>query len=86
MLTMTQIKHIKKERFDKGKSIRSIARETGHDFRTVKKYIEKSDFNEPAKRKSGRPSKLDPYKETIDTWLLEDKLTKTKQRHTAKSL
>jgi len=86
VLTMTQIKHIKKERFDKGKSIRSIARETGHDFRTVKKYIEKSDFNEPAKRKSGRPSKLDPYKETIDTWLLEDKLTKTKQRHTAKKV
>jgi len=83
---MTQIKHIKKERFEKGKSIRCIARETGHDFRTVKKYIEKSDFNESVRKKRGRPSKLDPYKATIDAWLHEDKTAKPKQRHTAKRI
>ena len=29
----------------KGKSLRKIAEETGHDFQTVKKYVEKDDFN-----------------------------------------
>ncbi len=39
MLTMNQKYHIKHLSFHKGQSLRSIAEETGHDFRTVKKYI-----------------------------------------------
>ncbi len=86
MLTMIQIQHIKYQSINKGRSMRSIARETGHNFRTIKKYIEKSDFNEPAKRKRGRPSKLDPFKPTIDAWLTQDTKVKPKQRHTAKRI
>jgi LysM repeat protein len=45
MLTMEQIYIIKYLRNHKGKSLRKIAKETGHDFETVKKYVEKNDFN-----------------------------------------
>lgn len=44
---MIQQYHIKHLNFHKGKSLRSIAEETGHDFRTVKKYAEQTDFNDP---------------------------------------
>ena len=37
----------------------------------------------PAKRRKARASKLDPYKATIDSWLVEDRMRRAKQRHTA---
>lgn len=86
MLTMIQKYHIKHQSFHKGQSLRSIAEETGHDFRTVKKYAEESDFNLTDKPKRGRPSKLDPVKPIIDTWLTEDLNRPAKQRHTARRI
>jgi transposase len=83
---MIQRYHIKHLNFHKGQSLRSIAEETGHDFRTVKKYAEQSDFNEIQKIRRGRPSKLDPVKPIIDTWLKEDINRPVKQRHTAKRI
>ena len=80
---MIQIHHIKYLREFKGKSLRNIANETGHDFRTVKKYDEMDDFNEYVQRRK-RNSKLDPYKPKIDEWLEGDKKVKAKQRHTAR--
>lgn len=80
---MIQRYHIKHQSFHKGQSLRSIAEETGHDFRTVKKYAEEVDYNLIVKPKRGRPSKLDPVKPIIDTWLTEDLNRPVKQRHTA---
>ncbi len=80
---MIQRYHIKHQSFHKGQSLRSIAEETGHDFRTVKKYAEEVDYNLSVKPKRGRPSKLDPVKPIIDTWLTEDLNRPIKQRHTA---
>lgn len=45
MLTMDQVYSIRYLRNHEGKSLRKIAKETGHDFQTVKKYVEKDDFN-----------------------------------------
>jgi transposase len=84
MLTMIQRYHIKYQSFHKGQSLRSIAKDTGHDFRTVKKYAEQTDFNLKTKPKKGRPSKLDPVKPIINKWLTEDMNRPVKQRHTAK--
>lgn len=81
---MIQRYHIKHQSFHKGQSLRSIAKETGHDFRTVKKYAEETDFNFKTRPKKGRPSKLDPVKPMIDKWLTEDMNRPIKQRHTAK--
>ncbi|HET7517886.1 MAG TPA: IS21 family transposase [Actinomycetes bacterium] len=56
---------------DAGATWAEIARETGHDWRTVKRYLS-SDANlsppVPAKRGPGR-RKLDPYAHLVDAWL-----------------
>jgi len=80
-----EVYHIKHMSEKENKSLREIARETGHDFRTVKKYVEIEDFNEQ-KNIRKKHSKLDPYKPTIDEWLEDDKQMKAKQRHTAKAV
>ncbi|ABB14982.1 IS21-like element ISChy4 family transposase [Carboxydothermus hydrogenoformans] len=48
----------------RGKSIRAIARETGHSRNTVRKYLRAEGIPE-RKPRPKRGSKLDPYKDTI---------------------
>ncbi|NMB33602.1 MAG: hypothetical protein GX992_05115 [Clostridium sp.] len=57
MLTMDQVYRIRYLRKFEGKSLRNIAKLTGHDFETVKKYVEKEDFNVEAKVKQKRAGK-----------------------------
>jgi len=61
---MEHIYHIRYERKVNGKSLRAIARETGHDVKTVKKYSDKEDFSPEQPMKRGRKSKTDKYRET----------------------
>ena len=42
---MEQVYRIKNMSNFEGKSLRKISKITGHDFSTVKKYVEKKDFN-----------------------------------------
>jgi transposase len=88
MLSMTQVKDIRKMYFEEGKNISQIARETGYDRKTVKKYLDKDDWNKELPKVKKEPAfpKLDPYKTDIDTWLSEDKKARRKQRHTAKRI
>lgn len=86
MLTMIQVHLIRHLLFKKGLSYRKIAEDTGHDFRTVKKYIEKNDWNKGVTDQRGRPSKVDPVKDIIDEWLKDDLKNPPKQRHTAKRI
>jgi len=79
---MTQTHDIRKKYYDEGKSITHVARETGFDRKTVRKYVEKKDWNEDASI-TDKPSILDPYKPLIDQWLENDKNQRRKQRHTA---
>jgi hypothetical protein len=62
MLTMTQIKNIKKMYYSKGKKVNEIVKITGHNYRTVMKYLKKDDFNQTVGRKEGdkrgRPQKI----------------------------
>jgi len=83
---MAQIQNIRFLKNHKGMSLRSIAKETNHHFETVKKYVEKEDFNLQVREKKHRKGKLDPYKQLIDQWLTEDLSAKPKQRHTAKRI
>lgn len=69
-----------------GKSLRKIAEITGHDFATIKKYIEKDDFNIKTVKKIHRKSKLSPYKDIVAKWLEDDLKSPYKQRHTAKRI
>lgn len=80
---MDQIQEIKYLKNRKGKALRAISRETGHAFETVKKYVEKQDFNLERRPRQERCGKLAPYKHHIDEWLKSDKRAKPKQRHSA---
>jgi transposase len=85
MLDMSQIDDIRK-RYETGQSQRQIARETGLSRSTVAKYIEKDDFSPQVPQRKSRPSKLDPYKPLIASWLEEDKSVWRKQRHSAQRI
>ena len=84
---MDQIHHIRTLYYEQGYNISEIAEATGHDWKTVAKYIDKKDFNEPvpvpASERQFCP-KLDPYKALINSWLEEDRKHPRKQRHTAR--
>lgn len=79
---MEKIQHITTiDRFE-NLSIREICRMTGLHYKTVKKYLNKEDWNAEIKIKRVYPSKLDPVKPIIDEWLTNDLKAPRKQRHT----
>lgn len=83
MLDLAQIDYIKYLRDKKGMDINAIAKEIKANWRTVKKYADKDNWNEDIKqrRKKTYPV-LGPYLDTIDLWLMEDQRRPKKQRHT----
>lgn len=89
MLTMDQIHRIRQLYYEQGlDNISEIARRTGLDWKTVSKYVDKTDFNEkpPAPSEQNTCPKLDPFKPLIDQWLPDDRNAPRKQRHTAKKV
>ena len=87
MLAMDQIHRIRQLYYEQGlNNISEISRLTGLDWKTVRKYVDMEDFNEPNPMPEERQlcPKLDPFKPFIDQWLEEDKKAPRKQRHTAK--
>jgi transposase len=82
MLKMDQYELIRIAHRVYGKNISEIVRETGHARNTVKKAL-RGEFCGYKERDSQPYPVLGPYKETIDTWLLNDTGQPKKQRHTA---
>jgi transposase len=82
MISMDQYEYIRIAYRVYGKSVRRIARETGHDRKTIRKVLrgEASGYGE---RRSQPYPVLGPYLELIDLWLEGDKEAPKKQRHTA---
>ena len=82
MIKMDQYAFIRTAHRVYGKSIRQIARETGHDRKTIKKVLlGKTPFY---KSRGAQPYPvLGPYLTAIDAWLEADKDVHKKQRHTA---
>lgn len=83
MLKMSQINYIRDLR-DCGYSAKEIQEKTNADPKTIRKYLRQDDFSLKPPIKQVHLSILDDFKETIDTWLKEDKQNWHKQRHTAK--
>lgn len=86
---MTDVNNIRDAVFEKGYSISEAAREFHKDRKTVRKYIDKDDFNQDAQGYAAgpeKPTKLSPYMPKIDAWMEEDKRMRRKQRHTAKRI
>ena len=63
---------------DSGASLAAIARETGFDYRTVKKYLDEgASALLPARTKVTHPPQvIEPFKEVIDEWLRKEPLLK----------
>lgn len=87
MLAMAQKHYIKYLRDQKDLPITQIAEQLGINWRTAKKYADQSNWNENKllKKQSKFPI-MEPYREQVDTWLMEDKARPRKQRHTAKRI
>lgn len=87
MIAMDKVHSIRQLFYEQGKSVSAIAAETGHDRKTISKYLDMTDFNTPEPKKEDSENmcpKLDAYKPLIDQWLLDDRKAPRKQRHTAK--
>ncbi len=82
---MTTIQEIKRRQAE-GWSVAAIATALGIDRKTVRKYCAQTDFSPAPPVPRPRPSKLDPYKATIDAWLQHDAQQWYKQRHTAQRI
>jgi len=85
MLTMKQIEAIK-EMQTRGAGPCEISDKLSVDRKTVSKYMKQDDFTPAVTPAKELPSKLDPWKEIIDSWLAEDRKMRFKQRHTAKRI
>lgn len=86
MTSMNQIHRIRDLHYGQDKSLTEISRIENFDWRTIRKYVDKDDFNEVALSfyKDKHVSKLDNFKTIIDKWILEDKKAPRKHRHTVK--
>lgn len=76
MLAMDKIHFIRQLYYEQGKTIPEIIVETGHDRKTIIKYLDMTDFNTPEPKAQDPEAlcpKLDPYKPVINEWLNEDK-------------
>lgn len=85
MLKMAHIQYIKDLYENEEKSLREIARETGHHFSTVKKYAQEEDWNKkqmPGIQPESYPV-LGGYIPVIDEWMEEDQRAPRNQRHTS---
>ena len=74
-IAMDKVNSIKDMYFNQHLSISKISEKCEIDWKTAKKYVLKSDFNEVQPTLApiiGKRSKLLPFIETIDKWLLED--------------
>lgn len=85
---MDQVHRIRDLYYGQDKSLSEIAKIENLDWRTVREYVDREDFNkEPAlSYKMQSASKPDPFKPIINTWLLENKKTPRKKRHTARRI
>ena len=81
MLTVDQYEYIRIAHRVYGKKIREITRETGHSRNTVKKVLKNEYIGYSLRQSQPFPS-LGPYLGTIDRWLVNDKDSPKKQRHT----
>jgi transposase len=82
MISMDQYEYIRAAHRVYGKSLREIARETGHDRKTIRKVL-RGEHGDYGQRQCQPYPVLGSYVKLIDSWLESDKDAPRKQRHTA---
>lgn len=87
MLAMAEINYIRHEVNNKDSTYSDVAKRTGRDPRTIKKYAEMEDFNQKPKKMQTRVAPvLGPVKTILDEWIKEDMKKKKKFRRIARKL
>lgn len=82
MLDLEEILNIRQMYYRQKMTISEICISCEKDYKTVRKYLDMTDFNEKPSVHKERPSKLDPWKGIIVQWLRADISMPPKQRHT----
>ncbi len=83
MLILEQFELIRRMVLIDGLSVREVARRLGHSRKTIRKALQHA-TPIPYRVDAAKPRpKLDPFVETIRTWLTDDQQRPRKQRHTA---
>lgn len=82
MLKVPQYDYIRTAHRVYGKSIKQIARETGHSRNTIRRAL-KGEYSDYKPRAQQPYPVLGPYLSIIDAWLKDDQDRPRKQRHTA---
>lgn len=85
MLKLDQYELIRTSNRVYKKSIRQIARETGHSRNTIRKAL-RGEYKDYSERQNQPCPALGAYHELIDGWLKQDKQAPKKQRHTAERI
>ena len=83
MLTMDKQNYLSNLSEFEGLSLREISARTGHHFNTVKKYVDKEDWNKEYAPRKERSSLLAPLKPILDEWIQDDLKRRRKDRRTA---
>lgn len=86
MLTVTDVNYIRQEVNLKGRPYSEVAKQMGIDFRTIKKYADQEDWNEPKQIQRRKARVMEAVKPFLDQWLLEDSKKKKKFQRTAKRM
>ena len=86
MLTMDEQEKIRMLYEEEGKSLSEIARMTGLNYRTVRRYAYKEDWNAEESLRAENSPVLGNCAATIDRWLEDDRKVPRKQRHTARRI
>lgn len=86
MLAMPEVNYIKHLREEEDLSINEIARKTGCNWRTVKKYADGESFQETLKFTKRGMMYEEGFGEIVDCWLEEDMKLKRKDRRTSKKI
>jgi len=85
MLKVDQYEYIRTAHRVYGKTIRQIARDTGHSKNTIKKALRSQMTGYPVRVRQPYPV-LGSYLHIIDRWLTADRESPRKQRHTARRI
>lgn len=83
MPVVDYIKHLREE---EDLSINKIAKKTGHNWRTVKKYTDKDNFEKSLTFTKRGMMYEKGFGEIVDDWLEEDRKLKKKERRTNKKI
>jgi transposase len=83
MINVEKWEAIRRAYYVHGKSLRQIAAETGHAWRTIRRMIDSAAPVRYRQQTQRAAPKLGAYKEQIATWLAENERLPPKQRYTA---